>query len=288
MTQDIELVIPAPSDSAELGRIAYEAFRQIAGTHGFPHDFPNPEVAARVVDLVAGLPRSYRVAARVQGKIVGSNFMIMTDDVAAVGPISVDPVHHGRGVGRRLMQAALNYAEQQGFKKVRLLQDSYNTTSLSLYASLGFDVREPIAVMQPGRAGARDAGVRPAQPADLDSMEHLCVRHYKVSRRGELAAWLERKLPVLVQVADGRINGYLVPGTIGHGVAETEAVAMALISQIPHYTTPGHDGFFCPLRNTSLFRAALRSGCRLVKVMTLMTRGPYEDPAHVWMPSIAY
>ena len=42
------------------------------------------------------------------------------------------------------------------------------------------------------------------------------------------------------------------------------------------------------LRNTSLYRAALKSGCRLSKIMTLMTLGPYEEPSPVWMPSIAF
>jgi hypothetical protein len=44
------------------------------------------------------------------------------------------------------MQAVLDRgAEALG---VRLLQDSFNTGSLSLYASLGFDVAEPVALMK--------------------------------------------------------------------------------------------------------------------------------------------
>jgi hypothetical protein len=37
-----------------------------------------------------------------------------------------------------------------------------------------------------------------------------------------------------------------------------------------------------------LYRAVLKSGCRLSKVMNLMALGPYEDPTPVWMPSIAF
>jgi len=48
------------------------------------------------------------------------------------------------------------------------------------------------------------------------------------------------------------------------------------------------DVFSCPLRNMSFCHTALRAGCRLSTVMTLMTVGPYEKPAPVWMPSIAY
>jgi GNAT superfamily N-acetyltransferase len=238
--------------------------------------------------LILGLPGSFKVAARVDGRLVGSNFMLLSDGVAGVGPITVDPADHGRGIGRRLMQAALDYAAQHGYERVRLLQDSHNTTSLSLYASLGFDVREPIGVMKAPPAAAADATVRLAVAGDLPVLEELGLRYYKVSRRNELAAWLERRFAVLVRERQGRLCGYLAPGKLGHGVAETEADALALIAQIPRHVPPGLDVFFCPLRNTSLYRAALKSGCRLSKVMTLMTLGPYEEPAPVWMPSIAF
>jgi hypothetical protein len=186
------------------------------------------------------------------------------------------------------MQAALDYAVQHGFRQVRLLQDSYNTASISLYASLGFDVREPIGVMLAAPASGLDGAVRRAQVGDLPALEELCARLYKTSRRNELAAWIERGFAVLVHETQGRIHGYLAPGKVRHGVAETEAVALALISQISRHAGPGWDIFFCPLRNTSLYRSALKSGCRLSKIMTLMTLGPYEEPSPVWMPSIAY
>jgi GNAT superfamily N-acetyltransferase len=286
--QDVELFTTGLEHTAELGRICFEAFRHVSEGHGFERDFPDAETAAKVIGLIQGLPGSFQIAARVDGRLAGSNFMLLTDSVAGLGPITVDPAFHGHGIGRRLMQAALDYAAQHGFKQVRLLQDSYNTTSISLYASLGFDVREPIGVMQAAPAAEPIGEVRRAQAGDFPALEELCVRFYKTSRRNELAAWIERGFAVLVHEAQGRIRGYLAPGKLGHAVAETEAVALALISQIPHHAGPGGDTFFCPLRNTSLYRAALKSGCRLSKIMTLMTFGPYEEPSPVWLPSIAY
>jgi GNAT superfamily N-acetyltransferase len=286
--QDVELFTPGPEHTAELGRICYQAFRQISEAHGFEHDFPDAETAAQVIGLIQSLPGSFRVAARVNGKLAGSNFMLLMDSVTGLGPITVDPAYHGRGIGRRLMQAALDYAAQRGVRQVRLVQDSYNTASISLYASLGFDVREPLGIMAPGPAAEPDAAVRRAQAGDLPALGELGARFYKTSRQNELAAWIERGFAVVVHEARGRIDGYLAPGKLGHGVAETEAVALALISQIPLHAPPGLDVFFCPLRNTSLYRAALKSGCRLCKIMTLMSRGPYEEPSPVWMPSIAY
>ena len=272
----------------ELGRICFEAFRYISDGHGFERDFPDAQTAAKVIGLILSLPGSFGVAARNGGRFVGSNFMLLTDGVAGLGPITVEPAFHGRGIGRRLMESALDYARQHGFERVRLMQDSFNTTSLSLYASLGFDVREPIGMMKAPPAAGPDASVRPAGPDDLPVLEELGMRFYKVSRLNELAAWLRCGMTVLVREVQGRIRGYLVPGKVGHGVAESEADAQTLIGQVGRYALPGLDVFFCPLRNTSLYRAVLRAGCRLTKVMTLMTLGPYEDPAPVWMPSIAY
>ncbi len=285
---DVELVRPQMEDVNELGRICFEAFRHVSEGHGFERDFPDAQAAARVIALILGLPGNFGVAARRDGQFVGSNFLLLTDGVAGLGPITVDPAHHGRGIGRRLMVAALDYARQHGFERVHLLQDSFNTTSLSLYASLGFDVREPIGLMSSPPSAEPDTSVRRAGPGDLPVLEELGVRFYKASRRNELTAWLGLSIPVLVREREGRIRGYLVPGRLGHGVAETEADALALIGQIPRHALAGMSDFFCPLRNTALYRAVLRAGCRLAKVMTLMTVGPYEEPAPVWMPSISH
>ncbi len=214
--------------------------------------------------------------------------MLSTDPVAGVGPITVDPAIQGRGLGRKLMEAVLDHAAQHGIERVRLMQDSFNTASLSLYASLGFDVRETVGVMRAPASAKTDSAIRLATAADGAALDELCQRFYKVSRRGEVAEWSSHGIPTLVREMGGCVRGYLIPGMLGHGVAETEADALALIAQISRYAPPGMGLFFLPLRQTSLYRSALRSGCRLSKVMTLMTRGPYEEPDHVWLPSILY
>jgi len=285
---NLELIRPEPQHVPELGRICFEAFRHISEGHGFERDFPDANVGAKVIGLILSLPGSFGVAARQHGRLVGSNFLLLSDEIAGVGPITVDPTCHGRGIGRRLMQAALDHARAQGADRVRLMQDSYNTTSLSLYASLGFSVREPVGVMRAGPPAAPDPTVRPARVDDLPQLEVLSRNLYGASRRQELAAWLKLGIPVLVRESRAGIGAYLVLGKLGHGVAEIESDALALIGQIGRHASAGLDLFFCPLRNAALYRGALRAGCRLTKVMNLMTLGRYQEPARVWLPSIAY
>ena len=126
----IELRRPQPEHITELGRICYEAFKDIAEAHGFPPDFDSPEFAAGVVGLLMRQETVYSTAAFDGNAPRGSNYMNMWGDAAGIGPISVDLAAQGEGIGKRLMQDALDHAKQQGIESVRLCQDSFNMRSL--------------------------------------------------------------------------------------------------------------------------------------------------------------
>jgi hypothetical protein len=55
------------------------------------HVLPDVETAVKVVGLIRSRPKSFGVAARVDGRLAGSNFMLFTNPVAGVGPITIDP-----------------------------------------------------------------------------------------------------------------------------------------------------------------------------------------------------
>jgi GNAT superfamily N-acetyltransferase len=90
-------------------------------------------------------PGIYGVVAESGGQILGSNFMDERDAVRGIGPISVDPKVQNRGLGRRLMQAVLERA--RGAVSMRLVQEAFHMRSMSLYATLGFDVKEPLLLV---------------------------------------------------------------------------------------------------------------------------------------------
>jgi len=284
----VQLVPVEAQHIPELGRICYEAFKDIADRHGFAPDFPSVQVARKVIGMMVEREDSYGVAAIVNGEVAGSNYLSLTDPVAGVGPITVDCAFQGRDLGRALMQDVIDYARRNSIARVRLLQDTFNTASISLYASLGFDVKHPVAEMHFNAAVKADATVRPVHDGDIDALDALCQKKYKASRRNELTAAVRAELSPVLRERGGRFTGYLIPGLFGHGVAETADDAVALATQaarlIPHERAVG----LCPLDDGPLFRAFLKAGCRTVKMMNLMAMGPYEAPVSVWMPSILY
>jgi GNAT superfamily N-acetyltransferase len=279
------------ADRDEAARIAYEAFAGIHDHHRFARDFPTLDAAVELMTNFIAHPSIHGVVAEIDGRIVGSNFVDERGPVRGVGPITVDPAAQGHGVGRALMQAVLD--RSAGALGVRLLQDSFNTGSLSLYASLGFEVAEPVALMRGRPRSTEVAGVavRPLEEDDLGEAEQLHRTVHGFERTAELAdALAAPAFSPMVGVRDGRIVAYAATLTFfpaAHAVAETPGDMAGLIAGALAATDePGH--FLLPTRQAELFRWLLGEGLRVVKPMTYMTIGHYKTPAGTWIPSVLY
>ena len=148
-------------DAEACGRIMHDAFRGIADAHGFPPDFPSAEAGTQLASALIASPAAFGVVAEGgDGRVVGSNFLAEGDPIRAVGPITVDPARQGGGAGRRLMAAVLERAEAA--RGVRLVADAFNTRSVALYASLGFEVKEPLLLV---RGAPRSGPARGSAPS---------------------------------------------------------------------------------------------------------------------------
>lgn len=134
----------SPADATECGRICYEAFANLANAHGFPPDFPSPDVASGALLGLLSHPNFYSVVAEDEGRVIGSNFLDERSAIAGVGPLTIDPLSQNAGVGRELMLDVIDRAKRKSFPSVRLLQAAYHNRSLSLYAKLGFHCRESL------------------------------------------------------------------------------------------------------------------------------------------------
>lgn len=277
------------SDVDACGRIIHDAFREVAERHGFPPAFHSVEAATRVIKLFVDLPVLVNWVAEVEGRVVGSISLDEGDEIRAVALVAVDPSVQGRGVGRRLMKAALERA--RGAAGVRLVQEAYNRLAMALYASLGFEVKEPLVriVGRPRSAPARGVEVRPLTVADLDECARLCQRVHGIDRSVDLRDGIGMFSP-FAAVRAGRITActYAVwGGTLTWGIAETEADMRALLTGIGA-VVEAPLAFQLPTRQASFFRWCLDEGFRIEKPLTLMAMGRYQEPRGCWFPSGFY
>jgi predicted N-acetyltransferase YhbS len=276
-----------PDDAAVCGKICYDAFSALAIHHNFPLDFPVAEVPIAILSTMFSQPSFFCVVAERGGKIFGSNCLDERTSIAGVGPITIDPVVQNVSAGRKLMDAVMERAAEKKFAGARLVQAAYHNRSLSLYAKLGFVVREPLACMQGTALKKTPPGyrVRPAQPDDLAACNALCFRAHGFERGGELIDAVQQATAVVAE-RDGEIRAYASSiAFFGHAVAEDNQALQALISTATEFQGPG---ILVPTRNAGLFRWCLECGLRVTQVMTLMTLGLYNQPEGAYLPSILF
>ena len=279
---------PTPADTEACAQIVFDAFGGIHDHHRFERDFPVLEAATQMMSAWIPHPSVWGVVAEKDGRIVGSNFLDERSPIRGVGPITVDPEGQNAGVGRRLMEAVIERGE--GAPGIRLLQDAFHMRSLCLYESLGFDVKEPVAVTtgKPRSGPVDGVEVRPLAEADIEECGALCERVHGFPRTNELPDALHAMTP-FVAVRDGRITAYSTSVSfwpMNHGVAETEDDMRALLLGAAAATGEPL-AFLVPLRSP-LFRWSLSEGLRLVKPMNVMAMGEYQEPRGSWFPSVLY
>jgi predicted N-acetyltransferase YhbS len=273
------------ADAATCGTILYTAFESLADQHNFPRDFPSVEVATGLVSMMLANPGFYGIVAEQEGRIVGSNFVDHRSSIAGIGPISIDPEAQNRGIGRKLMQSAIDHFAAANVPGIRLVQAAYHNRSLCLYTRLGFQTREPLSVMQGPALNKKFPGydVRPAMEADIADCNLLCRRVHGFERGVELREAIGARTALVVEHL-GRITGYATDiGFFAHAVAETNHDLKSLIGAASAFQEPG---FLLPTRNHEVFAWCLDSELKLVMQMTLMNIGLYNEPAGAWLPSI--
>jgi len=278
-------------DVETCGHICYEAFKSLADRHNFRPDFPSPEFAIQIAQSFQANPHVYSIVAENEdGKLIGSNYLWEYDAIRAVGPVSVDPQKQSKGAGRELMEAVM--ARGAGSDGIRLVQDSFNLTSMSLYTSLGFAVKEPLVLVEgviKGKVPPR-IEVRLLQDADTEQCTKLCRRVYGIARTNELKN-TPPGLPSFVAVRDGHISAYASAPhlwAMNYAVAETEEDMQAVLTGASNLSGGQSISFLLPTRQTDLFRWCLERGMRVVKPSTLMSVGAYERPRGSFLPSVGY
>lgn len=278
-------------DAGACGRICFEAFKAVSERHGYPSPFVSLEAATRRVTAFIHHAAVFGLVAESDevGQIAGFAFLSERDPMRAIGPVAIDPAIQSQGVGRRLMEAILERARDA--RGVRLLQDTFNLSSLALYASLGFEAKELCitVVGVPSSAPLADWHVRLITEDDLAACDALHQRVHGYSRTNELREALEAGSPI-VAVRDGRLCAYLAAPALwlaNHAVADSDEDLRALILGSARIAQ-GPLSFLLPVRQGALLRWCLSEGLRAARPMTLMAIGEYQDPKGAFIPSVLY
>ncbi|MEO9320935.1 MAG: GNAT family N-acetyltransferase [Nitrososphaera sp.] len=274
------------------GKIGYEAHKTVSAAHGYPSEQPTEEHGIGLVKMLLDNPNSFGVLAEAEGTVLGSIFLhkFPPSPVAVIGPLTVRPSAQG-GVGRALMDAVLTQAGKQHMGQVRLVQSPSHIRSFALYTKCGFALREPLFLMQgqplTNEQKSDDAkNVRPVRNAtDIASCNEMCRKVHGFTREGELRQAIDHGAALMIE-RGGQISGYAAGiGLFGHAVAKSNNDLKALISSAPTITGPG---FFVPARNHELMNWLFDCKFRIEWPANLMTFGPYQEPAGLFLPSLAY
>jgi GNAT superfamily N-acetyltransferase len=284
----VELRRAVPEDAEECGRIFYEAFTRINRQHGFAPEVPTLEWASGVLMTAFSHPGFHCEVAELDKQVVGSACQDGRSPIVGIGPISVAPDMQNRGIGRLPTKSMIDRVTERKLPGVRLLQSTLHNRSLSLYAKLGFGVREPLAVMAEfplKRRASKECAVRAAKNDDLEAANDICRRVHGYARSLELSEAIEEDVAFVVE-REGRMTGYAAGfGYFGHAVAESNVDLKALLCIAEKMEGPG---IIVPTRNAELFYWCLESGMRVVQPLTLMTIGLYNEPTGAYLPSITH
>ncbi|QJE96518.1 GNAT family N-acetyltransferase [Luteolibacter luteus] len=280
-------LVPATEDQVpRLSQICHEAFSSLHDRFSIERDIPNAEVGEMIIAQTVKRPDYTGVMAVLDGQVVGSNFLLHSDEVAGVGPITVDPKVQSKGIGKALMQWVIDEARRREIRQTRLFQEGLNTTSLSLYTALGFDWRDSAVLMQSLPASEEDPSIRPLVAEDLDAVAALSKHTYGFSRAKDAAQLLEWQTPGFVRERDGKVTGYLLATLFGHAGAESDEDLLVLISQAARHLPPPLARFICPMARPAFYRQALAEGHRTMKMLSYMSLGDFVPPQGAFLPSI--
>jgi hypothetical protein len=131
-----------------------------------------------------------------------------------------------------------------------------------------------------------DPTVRPITIDDLPAIADLSRSAYGFSRAADAARLIEWQVPGFLRILDGRPVGYLFATLFGHAGAINDVNLFALAGQAALHLPPPLARFICPMSIPGLYRQALASGNRTLKMLSYMSLGEYIAPGGTHFPSI--
>ncbi len=155
----IQRVKVGPLKEAELEE-ADRIFRVAFGTF---IGLPNPAEFMGDRDLLISrwhAPHVKALAARDNGRLIGTNLITRWGSFAFLGPLTILPEYWDKGIAQQLLDATVKVFDRQGLKRTGLFTFSHSTKHVGLYQKFGYWPGYLTALMAyaPTREGARPAG----------------------------------------------------------------------------------------------------------------------------------
>jgi GNAT superfamily N-acetyltransferase len=169
------------------------------------------------------------LAAEVDGRLVGTNFVTRWGSVGFFGPLTVDPSFWDRGVAQSMLDETMEFFGRWGVTHAGLFTFPGSPKHVSLYQKYGFLPRflNPVLAKPPAASGRAPAGTGSgsagdrwttvAEAADLDSVVAGCARVTDATYPGldvarEIEAASKQKLgdTVLVFGDGGGVDAFAV------------------------------------------------------------------------------
>lgn len=125
---------------------------------------PAPAKQRRALELILAQPSMGRLFVLTrEGKVLGMVSLLFTISTAEGGKAAwledlvVRPEHRERGLGTRLLRAAVDWARRAGISRITLLSDASNARARGLYLRHGFSTSgmQPLRLYLGRKSGAR-------------------------------------------------------------------------------------------------------------------------------------
>ena len=236
---------------------------------------------------------------------------------SGLGPVTVGPVHQGRGIGRALMVAIMDHVKSTHDHPLtfRLTQEAANTVSFCLYASLGFKACGNLLEFQglpsqvsgsntTGNSQASSVKVRRATEEDVS----VCDMLFQEAHGGDMGCSNDIRKTVLhgagvygchayvlTDSKDGSVIAYTTGLHVhGHTVARDKATFKLFLEKLSVEVTELEREvcgiYIDPVRYPDLVRWMLAAKMRVEKQHTMMTTGGYTAPvaSFVYCPTLDY
>ncbi len=292
-------------DRAEVGELIYASLNVWHMTHGRGPIFTaGPQSCEVFYDVYNDLTPGKNVVAvnEPTGRLAGSCYFHPRPNHVSLGIMAVHPNYWGKGIGGRLLQHIIDFANGAGLPTIRLTQSAISVDSYSLYNRYGFIPRVAfqdmlVTVPEGGLNLAvplRDH-VRDAVPGDVEDMVDLELDVSGLSRQLDWDYCIANERGMwhvsVLESPQGEIDGLIVSvrhpaiTMLGPAVARTEEQMIALFAaELDHH--PGSTPvFLVPSERDTIVRQVYEWGGKNCELHFYQSRGEFQPFQGVSIPS---